>query len=115
MKHGAVTHPQARHAQEQEDGHQGQRWQQAHSHHQYADGAEEDLQHPQASEAVSQIAPQRPKHAAGKDAQGGKVTGHDFGQAVLIVEENGQEARQAHKAAERDAVQHVEPPRIGFL
>ena len=62
--------------------------------------------------AVREQPPHRPHEATREDAERRQVAGRDLGDAVLLMEQDAEEARQADEAAEGDAVEEAEPERV---
>ena len=57
--------------------------------------------------AIGEPSANRAQEAAGENNDGGKVARSDFAEVVLVVKEDGKEARHANKPTKRQAIEQA--------
>ena len=79
------------------------------------DPRQQDEEHAIAAQAIGGHAADGAEEAADENDDGGEIAGLHLADVILIAEENGEIAGEADEAAEGDAVNEAESPRVGFF
>ena len=90
LEHGAISGSQTHHTEEQHDYYHRKRWHEGYSDQHDAGSCVQESQHAGSANFVCQVTPDRPEETACDYTEGGNVSGTNWREPILGVEEDGE-------------------------